>query len=228
MSDDSRLESIVAALRQVPPAPLESYPWQASPARPSRRLPRLRLAIVLSILAVGCAGVLLVSGIARNRPSSRLNRAIPTAFSVFERRRLDPSPEGLLVARTFARNGPTGLTTLAPSSFRLAQRTERLEAIVYGNAHVACVAAVVRGPQPSAIGACPPAKSATRSSRLACSWNAELFSCLVPNGVSHVTAAAGPSIRRLPVINNTVIAVLKDAPSKISWPTVRGVESVEM
>ncbi len=236
---DPRLRRILAALREVPPAPLASYPWtQPRLAKHGSRLHRpfigLALAAGAAACAAACAAAVVVSGVASGGasmgPTPSLSSAARSAFSVFDATGVRPSPAVIKVTRELATRRASDVVD--PSSYRVAQSNAHFEVIVFGNSTEVCL--VEREPRLAAGGGCGPETTAASAATLQCGTieapernGGVLLDCLVPNGVSNIAVRTPAGTVPLNIVNNTVGAVLDPKPTSVNWTAPDGTRREE-
>lgn len=228
---EPRLQKIIEALAEVPPARLASDPWLTTER--SRRPSSLRRGLVMASLAVFVAAAVVVSGLAASSSTPRLNPKIVKRFSVFAMKGTPASPEAIRIAKILTSHAPynENFKDMARSSFRVAQQTRGWEVIVFGNSTDVCI--VANAPHLAADGGCTPQEIVASGNRLTCGtteppgWKAMFFACLIPNGVRHVAVTTHAGTEHLTVVNNTVAAAVNGSPLRVSWSKPNGERAAE-
>lgn len=229
------LQRMLAALEEVPPVSLASYPWmQPGAAKHRRRRLRPYVVLVFTAGAAACAGAVVVSGVASGGastgPTPTLSPAAREAFSVFDGTAAQASPAAVKVAKELTSRELDGV--IDPASFRVAQSSPRFELVVFGNSSDICL--VESEPGIAAGGGCGPQAIAAGAATLQCGTieapernGGVLLDCLVPDGVSSISVSTGTRTVPLSITNNTVGAILDPKPSRVSWTTRDGTRREE-
>jgi hypothetical protein len=227
---------MLAALKEVPPVPLASYPWMQpiDHKRRARGVRRGYIALVLTAGAAACTAAVVVSGVASGGastgPTPNLSPATRKAFSVFDENGVRPPPAAIKVLRELTSRPVDGV--IDPTSYRVAQSNAVFELIVFGNSTEVCL--VEREPGLAAGGGCGPETTAASAATLQCGTieaperrGGVLLDCLIPNGVSDVRVTTPKGTVPVSVVNNTLGAVLDPKPVSISWVAPDGARREE-